>query len=157
WTEYAGFGALLRSPWQWKKPSLMRGDGYFLDELRKAIRTVLGEVDAESATAYREDHPVDLFLTTTLVQGKPWPFADDLGQRFSEIEHMGRFKFAYHPESVGAEPAVNHFVGDRFIDRLALAARSTASFPGAFEPSFIPVGQGQVDDAHPDMSEVVDF
>jgi len=158
WTDRGGLESLLRDPREkGAKPSLMRGDGYFLQELRKSLDTVLKNVDRDSPNAYSEEHPVDLFLTTTILTGQPWSFADDLGQRLCEIEHMGRFAFSYRPQPVGAHPAVNHFVGDEFVTRLALAARSTASFPGAFEPSFIPVNDRQVDGAHPDMSEVADF
>jgi hypothetical protein len=44
------------------------------------------------------------------------------------------------------------FSSPSLVDELALAARSSASFPGAFEASFIFVGDGESSQERPDMS-----
>src|SRR3954452_5820064 len=43
------------------------------------------------------------------------------------------------------------------VDRLALAARSSASFPVAFEPSWVPCEEDKADADHPSMKGIADF
>ena len=51
-----------------------------------------------------------------------------------DVDHHGLFTF--HQKDLAPDPA------DRSsLDALALAARCSASFPGAFEPSFVPIHQ----------------
>jgi patatin-related protein len=41
--------------------------------------------------------------------------------------------------------------------QLALAARTSASFPGAFEPSFVPIGAADASRDRPDMQDIASF
>ena len=86
------------------------------------------------ATAYSpEFRPIHLTLTTTLLTADARTVTDALGAAVSQPSHTGRFRFLRTPSSLGT---TDHFappVGD-LADRLALAARCTASFPVAFEP-----------------------
>ncbi|HEY8199942.1 MAG TPA: DUF3376 domain-containing protein, partial [Actinomycetota bacterium] len=70
--------------------------------------------------------------------------------------HRGLLTFS-RPRAGGIEAyGDDDFKGEGVAARLALAARSSASFPGAFEPSFIPVGESP-DADHPDMAGAADF
>ncbi|MGH2751209.1 MAG: patatin-like protein [Actinomycetota bacterium] len=153
WAKNGSFLDLLREPLEKDPPSLLRGDDYFLPRLREAFDEVF---PSDPASSYRspEDVPVDLTITTTLFKGEPARFVDDLGTHLNEIDHRARFKFQrseYTP--VEKDP----FRSPRIVRQLALAARSTASFPVAFEPSFVSVGTPGGDDDHPDMSGIATF
>jgi patatin-related protein len=128
WTKRAGFGELLRDPFDRKLPSLLDGDGYFLEQLRGAFRS-LRRGDPRPAS----EVPIDLTLTGTLLRGRGEKLWDDFGAVISDRTHRARFHFVR-----GADGAEDPFLDDGIVDALALAARSTASFPGAFEASFCP-------------------
>ena len=68
-----------------------------------------------------------LFITTTLLTGEPSRFTDTYGTLIQDVDHRGMFRFT--------ENTLNQ------ADALALAARSSASFPAAFEPSFLPYAE----------------
>src|SRR5438045_3847716 len=68
----------------------------------------------------------------------------DVGRRIHDLCHRRTFTFAR-----GEDLDRDDFAEPGVVDRLALAARSTASFPGAFEPSYAPIGPGGVDREHP--------
>ena len=57
-----------------------------------------------------------------------------------DVEHRGLFRFDETDLVIPANRAA-----------LALAARSSAAFPAAFEPAFLPCGH-DADDQHPDMA-----
>ena len=83
--------------------------------------------DGQSASDTRQ---TDVFITTTLLSAEINRFTDDFGTEITDANHHGQFHF--NEQTMGAKEAVG---------ALALAARSSASFPGAFEPAFVPVGQ----------------
>jgi patatin-related protein len=128
WTKRAGFGELLRHPFDRKLPSLLDGDGYFLEQLRGAFRS-LRRGDPRPAS----EVPIDLTLTGTLLRGRGEKLWDDFGAVISDRTHGARFHFVR-----GAGAAEDPFLDAGIVDALALAARSTASYPGAFEASFCP-------------------
>ena len=68
-----------------------------------------------------------LYVTTTLLEGEIGRFTDSFGTLVQDANLHGVFTFA---QADLADPAAK--------GPLALAGRSTASFPGAFEPSFLP-------------------
>lgn len=152
WAKKGGFLDLFRPAMEGDPPSLMRGDEYFLPALRDAFDQIapLGTRGDPEPPA---DMPVHLIMTTTLMNGSLRRFADDFGNNVLEIEHKGRFEFRRDAQT---DPRDDPFDKPDVTSRLALAARSTASFPIAFEPSYIPVGPGP-DDLHPDMDPVVRF
>lgn len=138
WIEKGAFADMMRDPFDRDIPSLLKGDDYFLDELYHALQA--GE---DTAPSRRPDAgQVHLDLTTSVLQGIETGLADDFGAVIPDVSHRGRFTFrrndhqddwARHPADTNGE--------DRVLRRLALAARSSASFPFAFEPSFCPVGE----------------
>ena len=74
-----------------------------------------------------------MFITTTMMSGEAGRFTDDYGTVVPDVDHHGLFTF--HQEDLA--PAGGDLSS---LTALALAARSSASFPGAFEPSYIPIG-----------------
>jgi patatin-related protein len=139
WENEGALRELFRSPLQKGPPSLLRGDDYFLEKLKDAY----GAFRSSMLTGSTAEHPVELFLTTTLFTGKQTTFTDDLGRPIEDTEYTGTFAF-------GNTPAFGDGCGDlgdpRVLDQLATASRCTSSFPGAFEPHWVEVdtaaGQG---------------
>jgi patatin-related protein len=154
WGSSGSFSALLRSPVRGPLPSLLKGDDYFLPELRKGFDAVVRTPGSNLTDVGQR--PVDLFLTTTVPAGQRRRFTDVLEQPLWEIEHTGRFTFSRRPQAPG-QAGVDQFADQDIRRHLALAARSTASFPAAFEPSFVPVGADRADELHPDMTGLVNL
>jgi patatin-related protein len=153
WAKQGSFSDLLRGPLEKDPPSLLRGDDYFLVRLREALDDLFPK-DWESAYRPPDEAPVNLTITSTLLEGEPAPFIDDFGTRLTEIDHRARFKFV---RSDYTRTEDDPFHSPAVVRHLALAGRSTASFPAAFEPSFVPVSGPGPDGDHPDMREVVSF
>jgi hypothetical protein len=94
WASEGSFAAPLRGP----LPSLLRGDDYFLPELRKAFEGVV-----HTPGGYMTDcseRPVDLCLTTTIPVGQRRRFSDVLEQSIGEVEHTNRFTFSRNPSAL---------------------------------------------------------
>ncbi|BEP15773.1 patatin-like protein [Acidothermaceae bacterium B102] len=143
WLDMGALGDLLRDPRLPNPPSLLQGDGKLLAGLHQAIAAMHQSrdneaVDGPSASDTRQ---TDVFITTTLLSAEINRFTDDFGTEITDANHHGQFHF--NEQTMAAKEAVA---------ALALAARSSASFPGAFEPAFVPVGQSGSDDLHPDMA-----
>ena len=144
WADRGSFSQLLRAPLESDPPSLLRGDAYFLPELRQALQEIWNSGPGGIAP---EDAPIHLMITTTAMQGRPRPFVDDYGNVLHESVHRLLFEFA-------RRRGRDDFADPGLVGRLALASRSTASFPVAFEPSYVPVGADH-DPLHPDMAGTV--
>lgn len=146
WIQAGGFDRLLRPINVKEPPSLLQGDEYFLPEVVAALSRLVGETAAGPA------HPIELTMTTTVLDGNLRQFVDSHEVDIVEVDHHGRFEFR-HPapqkptdsekdRARSAQRALQ--IGDAeqtkddIIHRLGLAARSSASFPAAFEASFIP-------------------
>ncbi len=152
WAEQGRMEDLLRRPFQGKPTSMLRGDEYFLPELNRAMRMLAFPFEAHSRFT-----PMDLTLTTTLLKGAQKVTVDDFGQRIPERIHAGTFQFTNltedGPPSEGKDPFGKDQI-EHTARAMALAARCTASFPFAFEPSFVPVGEEPgSDDLRTDMGE----
>lgn len=128
WIERGAFDRLLRNPYQKDPTSLLRGDEYFLVQLREAFR----RVKATGTLQTVKDVPIDLTLTTTLLHGEPYLLPDDFGTVISDVSHRGQFHFRRGEDVAGPDV----FADPQIHESLALAARATASFPVAFEPVF---------------------
>ena len=146
WLSAGDFARLLRDANEDSPPSLLKGDGQMLAELAKGIRQIIG--DQQPLKEPETPHPrkgvrkTDVFITTTLLSPETSSFADDYGTQIDDSDHHGMFHFTEDQlNTADIGPA------------LALAARSSASFPGAFEPSFIPFGNpaNGASSTHPDM------
>jgi hypothetical protein len=139
WLDLGDLSRLLRDPAEQSPRALMDGD-MFHDELLRAFLAVRGESEPAGA-APDEEHPgalaagelptaqrhsrrgkliPDLDVTMTDVVGTGLSFPDDWGDQLLAREHAPRFKFRRE--------------GDYTTAALAAAARTSASFPLAFDP-----------------------
>ena len=135
WIEQGRIESLLRQPFQGDPTSLLRGDEFFLPALHDAMIRL---ARAPGHTGPQEV-PVDLTITATVLGGNQTVTLDSMGQKLPQTVHAGLFRWqrgAHSPQGRDPFDLANIELTAR---QLALASRSTASFPVAFEPSFIPV------------------
>ncbi len=147
WLTLADFSELLRSPDEAKPPSLLKGDAYFLKGVQRALEAIEASKALNPARVPRPK--VHAIITTTLPVAVTHSRVDATGATVAETTNLGLFHF----DEGRGDFAVD--AGPGVIARLARAARSSASFPVAFEPSFVSVGTADVDGA--DMASVADF
>ncbi|NUS55070.1 MAG: patatin-like protein, partial [Streptomycetaceae bacterium] len=140
WLTQGSFGQLLRRPSDREQPSLLYGDEVLLADLSDGLHRIMGT----SVSGPDPDSPVRVMITTTLLNGEDSRYTDDYGVLVRDTTHRGLFTFR------SADLA-----GPDTFRALALAARSSASFPGAFEPAFLPIGATGSDPAHPVMSPYI--
>ncbi|HUQ59756.1 patatin-like protein [Lentzea sp.] len=155
WAEQGRMEQLLRTPFRGQPASLLKGDEFFYPRLQEALARLTADFEPTEA----HERPIDLRITTTLLGGVPTITYDDLGQPLTQSVHQGSFSFRRDAYDWVSEDTRDDFTGETLPDRvqqLALAARSSASFPFAFEPSFIPVG-GQGTPDRPDMADVASW
>ncbi|MEU4807532.1 patatin-like protein [Actinosynnema sp. NPDC023587] len=149
WAEQGRMEQLLRTPFRGSPVSLLKGDEFFLPRLREA----LDRLTTDFSPTRPDERPVDLRITTTLLGGVPTVTHDDLGQALVQSTHQGSFSFRREPNGR------DDFTADQLptlVDRMALAARSSASFPFAFEPSYVPVGP-ETGTGRPNMADVASW
>ncbi|WP_080970808.1 patatin-like protein [Burkholderia cepacia] len=131
WKEMGAFDRLLRPPLADNPGSLLMGDQYFLPEIAGAFHKLAANSNTPVSAAV--DTPLDLYLTTTLLRGRPAYSVDDLGSQVGDVDFRARFHFVRSSERDDFKHATP------LIDTLSHAARATASFPLAFEPARIDV------------------
>ncbi|MFL6163754.1 MAG: patatin-like protein [Jatrophihabitantaceae bacterium] len=119
WLEMGALETLLRNPADTEFPSLLQGDAEMYANLQRALPKLPMVTNPSANTV-----STTLFITTTLLTGEASRFTDTYGTLVQDVDHRGVFRFTQHTLSQ--------------TDALALAARSSASFPGAFEPSYLP-------------------
>lgn len=154
WASEGKMEALLRTPFQGAPSSLLKGDEYFLPTLQRAMRALAADYEPVAA----EQRPVHLGITTTLLTGGRITTSDALGQTIPQSLHAGVLTFR-HPEPGTASGDDHDDFSPEAIEettrRLALAARSSAGFPIAFEPSYLPLRprrpSGPGDRGRPDL------
>jgi patatin-related protein len=132
WLTTGSMDTLLRDPREKAPPSLMQGDKVLFNGLAQGIHTLYGNGRGEPGLA-PPDSAVDttVFITTTMMSGETSRFTDDYGTLVPDVDHHGLLTFG--KDDLAPEEDMSS------LTALALAARSSASFPGAFEPSFVPV------------------
>lgn len=137
WIDQGRIETLLRAPFQGQPTSLLKGDEYFLPKLNAAL-----ELLAEKQDIWWDPRqaPIDLTITTTVLRGNQAVSVDSMGQQLPQSLHAARFQWTRHPNVNEADDPFHKDRIKRTAHRLALASRSSASFPVAFEPSFVPVG-----------------
>jgi patatin-related protein len=132
WLDIGALTELIRNPTDKVVPSLLYGDRRMFSELNKQIPDL--KPGPFPPTKYPEQlgrPSTTLYVTTTLINGETSQFTDSFGTRVQDVDRRGVFTFT---ETDLADK-------DKF-SALALAARSSASFPAAFEPSFVPFTKG---------------
>ena len=122
WLNAGSLRALLRSPFDKKPPSLLKGDEYLETQIRDVLEGWLG--NSGIAGEFPEEEDFQLRLTGTLLDGEVRAFPDDFGEVIHDKKHDVIFRFSRQDM---ARPTIAR--------ELSLAARTSASFPVAFEPS----------------------
>ncbi|OBK35654.1 hypothetical protein A5658_08665 [Mycobacterium sp. 1245111.1] len=132
WLDIGALTELIRNPTDKIVPSLLYGDRRMFSELNKQIPDLKSGPFPPAKYAEQLGCPsTTLYVTTTLINGETSQFTDSFGTRVQDVDRRGVFTFT---ETDLADK-------DKF-SALALAARSSASFPAAFEPSFVPLTTG---------------
>jgi patatin-related protein len=155
WIELGSFTKLLRSGLKSEPESLLKGDEYFLPQVeaelarRLDVASARRDIEPEHCEA-AADRRVELFVTGTNLTGQPVEHRDDFGGTLVDHEHRALFWFRHEPEVHASS-----FADPEAPRRLARVARSTASFPGAFEASFCRVDG--TDPNLPSLSGIASF
>lgn len=127
WLDTGAFASLLRAPLGYNPGSLLRGDDFFLPEIQEAFRGL-----ARNSTPIPPDvMPIDLRLTTTLLRGEQGNSVDDLGTPIHDVDYRAQFRFRNTSDKRDFKDR------EPLVAAISRAARSTASFPFAFEPSAV--------------------
>ncbi len=131
WLKSGAFETLLRDPTEKQPPSLLQGDGVLFQELVHGIDELDLAARSGPPPPGTVSHDVtgetQVFITTTLLTGETGRFTDSYGTQVQDEDHRGLFVFD--------EDSLRSWDGTQAV---ALAARSSASYPGAFEPSYLP-------------------
>ncbi|QUR66135.1 patatin-like protein [Mycobacterium spongiae] len=129
WLDLGALTDLLRDPRDKNTPSLLYGD----ERMFAALATEIPKLDSGPfpPAAIPGDGCIPcttVYITTTLLAGETSRFTDSFGTLVQDVNHRGLFTFTKA-----------QLADDSTVPALALAARSSASFPLAFEPSFVPL------------------
>jgi predicted acylesterase/phospholipase RssA len=139
WLQLGDLGKLVRQPDGRAPLSPLDGDAHFYAPLARKLRELV-----ENAVPPDPTPRMDAILTCTRFTPAPRTRFQDLGPPIVEGRNQAWFRFqnrapgsadAHRPE----ERTGFGSTGDAApsLDRLAYAARTTSSFPGAFEPASI--------------------
>jgi patatin-related protein len=135
WMDLGALSELLREPTDKSTPSLLYGDERMLRDLVKKIPSLhTGPFPPVKSAAERDGPSTTLYVTTTLLNGETSRFTDSFGTVVQDVDRRGVFTFT----EKDLTKKDNAPAEEEAIAALALAARSSASFPAAFEPSFVP-------------------
>ena len=125
WLQTAALNNLLRPPLGLNPGSLLQGEAYFLPALEQALQILRRLPKPLSAG----QQAMDLRLSTTLLTGHQGRHVDDLGSPVNDVDYRAQFHFQH------LEAGSSFGANQPWLAALARAARSSASFPFAFEPS----------------------
>ncbi|MBA3734960.1 MAG: DUF3376 domain-containing protein [Actinobacteria bacterium] len=137
WISIGDFRTLLRSPSPPNPRSLMKGDEVVLPRLSDLIAT------AYEGGSHGPNRPFYLYVTATDLFGFAHDFVDSTGRKFAESDHRRVFRFQHDPDRPKQTIPPDRmnvmrdqvwFRDDDSANLLAHAARSSSSFPVAFEP-----------------------
>ncbi|SFW60790.1 patatin-like protein [Amycolatopsis australiensis] len=140
WIEIGSLDNLVRDPAEAQPRSVLDGDRVLLGDLERALHRI-----TDPGTPPPAAPDITVLLTGTMIDGETTRFDDALGNLVRDTEHRMLFRFEGPLWTEGVQGP------------LALAARSTASFPGAFELSRLPIGTAAADELHPDMTAYTDL
>lgn len=125
WMQVADLDLLIRSPRDPNPPSLLKGDAYFVPNVVR----LLEEWIADAPTPLPPVPELDLVTTVTTLVAEPKHRRDHFGEAIDEVSHAQWLRF--RTEDFAQEGT--------WAQKLAIAARTSASIPGVFEPSYLPV------------------
>ncbi len=128
WLDLGALTDLIRDPTDKDTPSLLYGDERMYAALHEEIpKFKKGPFPPPPSPLPR----TITYITTTLLNGETSRFTDSFGTLIQDVDRRGVFTFTE-----------DDLAADGIAEVLALAARSSASFPLAFEPSFVPFKDG---------------
>jgi patatin-related protein len=137
WITLGDFRRLLRRAKDPASASLFKGDDVVLPELRRELNRLY--LRRSTAPEFDAGNQLHVFLPATDIQGIPARFADSTGREFFERDHRRVFHFTSVREEAGDDAVDGAAEKDIFLgdpaapELLARAARSSSSFPVAFE------------------------
>ena len=132
WLDLGALTDLLRDPRDKYTPSLLYGDERMFAALATQIpKLETGPFPPAAFPDGARNPSTTLYVTTTLLAGETSRFTDSFGTLVQDVDRRGLFSFTE-----------TELVQTGTVEALALAARSSASFPIAFEPSFLPFAKG---------------
>jgi patatin-related protein len=155
WLQVADILRLCRPADDRDPASLLQGDAAFYQDLMRNLRRLLQDrlepgqevaEQVEERLAGPKRRRVDLILTCTLLHPAPEAFHQPVGNPIRDARSRAYFRFRNLEQ--GAVSDFDPLDGDGRKDpwepvrRLAYAARSTSSYPGAFEPATIWTASG---------------
>lgn len=130
WLDLGALTDLLRDPRDKSTPSLLYGDERMYADLAAEIPELAKGPFPPEAGA--KPPSTTLYVTTTLLTGETGRFTDAYGTLVQDVDRRGIFTFTQKDLAPLAQKDKDTTAA------LALAARCSASFPLAFEPSFVP-------------------
>ncbi|MEH0981796.1 patatin-like protein [Micromonospora sp. CPCC 205556] len=139
WRDAAGIWKMLRPTLPTGRvPSLLSGDLYFYQEIRKELSSLVRRGDPDVAA---EEVTIDLSATLLADEGVVERALREGRAQFHFVRRQAPLESGFTDlpgpsdvtDNAGELPPPVQFQ----LDRLALAGRSTSSFPGAFEPASI--------------------
>ncbi|MCB1257633.1 MAG: patatin-like protein [Microthrixaceae bacterium] len=134
WGQLASVKKIARRTGPWD--SLFDGDTSFLKPLEQALGRLVSRTGSGSDSESPEPCDfIDLQLTATLVEPLHIPTYRLDDEQLWTKRSAASFRFKHH--SGGVLPQRDLEADDASRWRLAVAARSTSSFPGAFEPAIV--------------------
>ncbi|WP_369777459.1 patatin-like phospholipase family protein [Streptomyces sp. R33] len=139
WLRLGDLEGLLRRSTPFHVPaSLMRGD----EVLYKELRGALGRLVDEAPQDRRPPASLRLVLTATRLRPRRDLLRPALGRPLPVGRSQAWFRFRHRGALTDFPDDVTGAARETALDRLAYAARTSASFPGAFEPGRVYVGNG---------------
>jgi patatin-related protein len=130
WNVVGDIDGLRRNAPPW--PSVLDGDGVFLRTVYEGLTELVQTADDGRA---RRPQVLDLRLSATLVEPVVMTTIGPDDERLTRTRSSATFHFRYDAD---VPVASDDFASDpAALRRLALAARATAAFPGAFEPAVV--------------------
>jgi predicted acylesterase/phospholipase RssA len=156
WLDVADFGSLLRPASEKGPPSLLQGEAFFVPQVTDALDRIAKSTTLQPGGAALSR--IHALITTTLVTPAVHHYVDANNVAIGEETHLGLFRFSQLDDGSKLDFGDPLTGATDAIDRLARAARSSASFPFAFEPSYVRIDQTDTGSAPgPDMGWIADF
>ncbi|MEU7550783.1 DUF3376 domain-containing protein [Streptomyces sp. NPDC044571] len=137
WLRLGDLEGLLRRPTPFHAPaSLMRGDEVLYKELRSALGTLVDQ----APPGRRPPASLRLILTATRLRPRPDRVRPTLGRPLPAGRSNATFRFRHRGALTDFPHESTGTARETALDRLAYAARTSSSLPGAFEPGRVYVG-----------------
>ncbi|MFD0270385.1 DUF3376 domain-containing protein [Streptomyces sp. NPDC127106] len=139
WLRLGDLEGLLRRSTPFHVPaSLLRGDEVFYRELRASLGTLVDQAPRD----WKAPASLRLILTATRLRPRRDWVRPTLGRPLLVGRSNAYFRFRHRSALTDFPDDTTGAARETALNRLAYAARTTSSFPGAFEPGRMYVGNG---------------